>query len=587
MAGASVDQSSYSNLDLVRDLWRWLGKHRWPYAAATVTLTVSEILQLYPAYVFAKIINVLTAGQAVDAPLVWRLVGFWTVASLLRYVTRQIAKYFAYQIGERMQIETEQLAVQHMLSLDIAWHERESVGSKMRKVYRGAGSVEQVLDLFVDRGLPSAVSFIGAVWITGAVDPLIGGFMVVFLVSYLWLSQRLGRNISAAITAVSQGEEDVGGLEYEAMGNIRTVRALGFGDTMLRRIRQLNDTLFQKVIRRIGAWRSRDLAIDSWGQLCRLALLVYVLAKVLSGAYAAGFLVLTYNYFSDVWRAIGALSDQALRFVAARNDISRMVQLLDEPVGIDARGTKSFPRDWQTLSLRNVSFSYGDRTVLRDVSFDVQRGERIGIVGLSGAGKSTLFKLLLKEYDDYQGKIAVGSASLHDIKRQSFVARVAVVLQDTEVFNFPLKENVTIADPKQAKNDKRLMQALKIAHVTDYLDRLPDGMDTLIGEKGVKLSGGERQRLGIARAVYKQPDILLMDEATSHLDSESEQKIQASLHQVFKSVTAIVIAHRLSTIREMDRILVLEDGRLIEEGGFDALINKKGRFYRLWQTQQF
>ncbi|MDO8336183.1 MAG: ATP-binding cassette domain-containing protein, partial [Candidatus Saccharibacteria bacterium] len=254
---------------------------------------------------------------------------------------------------------------------------------------------------------------------------------------------------------------------------------------------------------------------------------------------------------------------------------------------IDTAGTRSFPKQWQSISLRDVTFGYGEGKILKRLNFTIRRGERIGVVGLSGAGKSTLFKLLLKEYENYTGKILIDETPLRQIKLASFIERTAVVMQETEVFNFSLKENITIANNRKARDAKLLEQTLKIAHVTDFVGRMPQGIETLIGEKGVKLSGGEKQRVGIARAVFKQPELLLLDEATSHLDSESEQKIQDSLHQVFKSVTAVVIAHRLSTIREMDRILVLEGGKIIEEGSFDELLKKKGRFAQLWQTQQF
>ncbi len=154
------------------------------------------------------------------------------------------------------------------------------------------------------------------------------------------------------------------------------------------------------------------------------------------------------------------------------------------------------------------------------------------------------------------------------------------------MFNFSLKDNVTISLPHDEFHAKAFNESISTAHITDFLYKLPQGVDTLVGEKGIKLSGGEKQRLGIARAIYKQPDLLLLDEATSHLDLESEEKIQDSLHQFFKKVTAIVIAHRLTTIKEMDRIIVLEDGRIIEDGTFAQLQRKKGRFHELWEKQK-
>jgi ABC-type multidrug transport system fused ATPase/permease subunit len=257
-----------------------------------------------------------------------------------------------------------------------------------------------------------------------------------------------------------------------------------------------------------------------------------------------------------------------------------------EPVRIDsAEGKVGFPSDWKQIDVKNISFSYADNQVLKDVTLQIRRGEKVGIVGLSGAGKSTLFKLLLKEHESYAGSITVDGIELKDISKQDYFNYSAVVLQDTEVFNFSLKENIVMANTAEAENEELFRRALRVAHVEDFIDRLPEGVDTLIGEKGVRLSGGERQRLGIARAVFKNPQLLLLDEATSHLDIESEEKIRLSLHEFFQSVTAVVIAHRLTTIREMDRIVVLEGGTILESGTFDELHAKKGRFHELWEKQ--
>src|SRR6185295_4062548 len=200
----------------------------------------------------------------------------------------------------------------------------------------------------------------------------------------------------------------------------------------------------------------------------------------------------------------------------------RLEHILHEPVGIEATKNKQeFPSDWKELRIKHLSFGYNQNDVLQDISFTVHRGERVGIVGLSGAGKTTLFKLFMKEHEGYRGKISFDEVSLDTIEKQSYVRHVASVLQDTEVFNFPLRENIRIANPDGT--EAMLQQALATAHVQDFLYKLPKGVETVIGEKGFRLSGGEKQRLGIARAIYKQPQLLLLDEATSHLDVESEK----------------------------------------------------------------
>jgi ABC-type bacteriocin/lantibiotic exporter with double-glycine peptidase domain len=188
---------------------------------------------------------------------------------------------------------------------------------------------------------------------------------------------------------------------------------------------------------------------------------------------------------------VAELSDVTQDFIIAKFSIKRMTDVLREPVRIDAQsGKQSFPQNWQTISLQNVSFSYEHNTVLQDISFTIKRGEKVGIVGLSGAGKSTLFKLLLKEHESYTGSILVDTVPLTDISKEDYFKYSAVVLQDTEVFSFTLRENITLANNEQAKNEVLLEKALSVSHVQDFLPKLPLGIDTPIGEKGIKLSGG-------------------------------------------------------------------------------------------------
>ena len=321
-----------------------------------------------------------------------------------------------------------------------------------------------------------------------------------------------------------------------------------------------------------------------YASLFRIGVIFYIAYFVFYGHYEVGFIVVFSTYFDKLWENIREFTDISQDTIVARQSIARMYELIGKEIPKD-ESTKSFPKDWQTLSIENLSFSYGENDALKNISFKVEKGQKVGVVGLSGAGKSTLFKLLVRERADYTGDIKIDDVSIKDIYANEFYENVSIVPQDTDVFNFSLKDNITIAQPEKENDSELLERSMTIGHVKDFLHKLTSGVDTLIGERGVKLSGGERQRLGIARAIFKEPSILLLDEATSHLDLESEEKIKDSLHTFFENVTAIVIAHRLTTIREMDKIVVIEDGSIIEQGSFDQLMQNKSRFYDLWQKQ--
>lgn len=395
------------------------------------------------------------------------------------------------------------------------------------------------------------------------------------------------RRASEASYRVNAQEEDVNGLLFETINNIRTVKVMAMAQTLYAAFFKGTEELFKKLGVRIFWYQSRNAFLSFWAGAFKVGIIVLIIRGILDGHYEIGFLILFNSYFSDLRASISELSTASIDFVTSKLSVARMKSILSEPIKIDdENGKVPFLPNWQKITVKNVSFAYGENQVLSHISFDVRRGEKVGIIGLSGAGKSTLFKLLFKEREEFNGDILFDDISIKQIRKSDYLKQLSVVLQDTEVFNFSLRDNITITNDEQRANQKLLEKALSTTHITELVDKLPQGLDTLIGEKGVKLSGGERQRLGIARAIFKQPKILLLDEATSHLDLESEEKIRDSLHKFFENVTAIVIAHRLTTIREMDQILVIENGKIQESGNFEELYAKKGRFYELWGKQK-
>lgn len=581
-------RSEYSTRALVRDLWRMLKGRRKVFSVASFLELTSRLVWLYPAYALAELVNELTGfvpGQSLEE--VWWIMTLWTLASLWHYIADQTAQYLGYQVAERVALEAQLKTLDHLLLLDLTWHEKENTGNKLKRIQRGGEGIDRLVRIWFDNCIGFGVTFFGMVPILFAFDRTVGFATLFFLITFFLFSSFLTKRAGRAAHIVSTGEEDLQGIAFETINNVRSVKVLGMQAGLVGIIRDHIHDLFGKIQKRIRCFRTRETILQFWAQIFRIGITFFITFGILRGMYEVGFLILFYTYFNYIWESIDRFSHMTLDVIIARYGVSRMMEILTEPIRIDQEEEKSdFPKDWDKVKIQNLSFAYGRKSVLRDISFEIKRGERIGIVGVSGTGKSTLFKLLLKEHEHYDGEILIGGVSLRDIRRSAFFRHSAVVLQDTEVFNFKLRDNITLANPKRAHNEALLKKAIEIAYITDFIEKLPDGIDTYIGEKGIKLSGGEKQRVGIARAVFKQPDLLFLDEATSHLDSESEQKIRDSLHRFFQTVTAVVIAHRLSTIKDMDRILVLEDGKIVEEGSFDALYTKRGRFYALWEKQK-
>lgn len=577
----------YSSWQMIQDMWHMIAGHRWRFFFATLARLLSDLAGLLPIYTFAEITNFFVRYQAGDSlTYVWWMMVVFTIAIIVRATGKFTAKSWGYKIAESVGIETTIRAVNHLFLLDMAWHERENAGNKIKRIQNASEAINRILRLWFDCVVEIIVNVVAINVILGSFDIVVTLLIVLFLVVYFVFARILTRKAAQASYEVNAEEENVAGLVYESINNIKTVKVMSMRAPLLNMITAAGTKLFAKIRVKILSYQARNSSLSALAGLTKAGIMIVIIHGVVQGAYELGFLVLFNSYFTSINGSIEDLANVTQDFVSGKFSAARLKKIMDEPITIDSETNKyHFPKNWQTISFKKVSFSYGENKVLKNISFEVKRGEKVGIVGLSGAGKSTIFKLLLKERDQFSGDILIDNISLKDISKQSYFQHVSVVLQDTEVFNFPLKDNITITNTHKRTNAKLFKQALEIAHITDLVKKLPEGLNTIIGEKGVKLSGGERQRLGIARAIFKQPEILLLDEATSHLDLESEEKIRDSLHAFFENVTAIVIAHRLTTIREMDKILVIEDGKLIESGSFAALQKLRGRFFELWKKQ--
>ncbi len=371
----------------------------------------------------------------------------------------------------------------------------------------------------------------------------------------------------------------------ESLGGIKIVKTYNAADYIKEKFHSLNQNLADTLL-----WMARRQQLASpmsefLGITAVAIILVFGGSLVMSGSLSAAGFIAFIAAFSQITRPVRAFIDQFANINQGVAAGERIFAVLDAHNDInDAADAKEFKGFNDKIEFRDVHFSYDEsREIIHGVSFEVRKGETVALVGPSGGGKSTLSELMERFYDTNSGDILIDGVSIRDYKQDSLRAAMSLVSQETVLFNDTIKSNISLG--RTDATDEEIVAACKVANAHNFIMESPEGYDTNIGDRGAKLSGGQRQRLSIARAVLKNPDFLILDEATSALDTESEKLVQDALTKLLKGRTSVVIAHRLSTIMNADRIFVIDEGRIVEEGKHDELLAKGGVYAKLVELQ--
>lgn len=517
--------------------------------------------------------------------ILYILAGVFSIIVITGFIGRWVEQHLVNILESKLIVDLKKKYFNHLISLDHSFHASHKTGIIISRLSRGSGAMEKITDVMVYNIASVIFSFIVVIasliyfdFISAIVVTLVIGVFI----AYSYFMQTISQKANVDANSIEDIEK---GNVSDFFTNIESIKYFGKEHTIKKKFEEMINLTKNAFLKHWGYYRWIDSVHSVTIGIGTFLLIFFPLIRFLNGEISLGTIVFIYSVYGTLIEPLYGFVYGLRSVYEAMADFQSLFeygkiekQIKDKP------GAKNIQIKTGEIEFKNIFFNYGKRKIFEDFNLKIPEEKRIAFVGSSGSGKTTLIKLLYRFYDINSGQILIDGKDIKDFKQEFLRSEMSIVPQECILFDDTIFNNISFSNPSASKQE--VIDAIKFAQLDKVIERFTDKENTIVGERGIKLSGGEKQRVSIARAILANKKILILDEATSSLDSETEFEIQKDLSKLMKGRTSIIIAHRLSTIMGADKIIVLKNGEIVQQGRHNELVETPGEYRKLWKLQQ-